>query len=144
MWGWSPPDLPADTALKRRVDRILPRSGPAYVLYWAVVVALEFGLAPHLAVRDRLVVEGVAGLLGGGWCAINFWRCRHAHCAVSGSGWLALSAFFFVEAGIGRSLIGRYDQLVFVAVLGAALVFEGLWYRARGTKAIASHTAGSH
>ena len=25
LFGWSPPDLPADTAVKRHVDRLLPR-----------------------------------------------------------------------------------------------------------------------
>ena len=27
LWGWSPPDLPADTPLKRRIDRLMPRTG---------------------------------------------------------------------------------------------------------------------
>ncbi|TAN19865.1 MAG: hypothetical protein EPN30_11485 [Actinomycetota bacterium] len=137
LWGWSPPDLPADSALKRNVDRALPRTGLGYIIYWAVVIGLEFGLAPHLPVRGRLSVEGVAALLAGAWCGLNFWRCRHAHCAVSGAGWSALGGLALVEAGMGHSLIGGYDQLVFIGVFVFALVFEGLWYRARGTNALA-------
>jgi hypothetical protein len=136
LFGWSPPDLPADSALKRAVDRALPRSGLGFTLYWLLVFALEYSLAPHLAVRGRLGVEGGAALLAGAWCGLNFWRCRHAHCAVSGTGWLALGALGFAAAGIGRSLLGGYDQLVFIAVLAIALACEGLWYHARGTNAV--------
>jgi hypothetical protein len=143
LWGWSPPDLPADTALKRTVDRALPRSGLGFILYWVLVFALEYSLAPHLAVRERMGVEGVAALLAGAWCGLNFWRCRHAHCAFSGAGWLALGALGFVGAGIGRSLVGGYDQLVFIGVLVTALAFEGLWYRARGTNAVRQPTRSS-
>jgi hypothetical protein len=83
-----------------------------------------------------LGVESGAALLAGAWCGLNFWRCRHAHCAVSGTGWLALSALGFAGAGIGRSLVGGYDELVFIGVLAIALAFEGLWYHARGTNAV--------
>jgi hypothetical protein len=143
FWGWSPPNLPADTALKRTVDRALPRSGIGFILYWALVFALEFSLAPHLAVQERLRVEGVAALLAGAWCGLNFWRCRHAHCAVSGAGWLALGGLALVAAGIGRSFLGGYEQLVFIGVLVLALAFEGLWYRARGTNAVTQPTRSS-
>ena len=53
IWGWSPPDLPADTGLR-----------VGFFIYWAVVFALEFSHAPHLPVRGRLSVQGVAALLG--------------------------------------------------------------------------------
>jgi hypothetical protein len=55
---------------------------------------------------------------------------------VTGAGWLALAVFTFVEAGLGHSLIGGNEPLVFLAVLGAGLVFEGAWYLARGTNAV--------
>jgi hypothetical protein len=136
MWGWSPPDIPADTALKRGVDRVLPRTGFGFFIYWAVVFALEFSLAPHLPARGRLSVEGAAALLGAAWCGLNFWRCRHAHCAVSALGWSALGGLGLLGAAIGHSLIGGYDQLVFLGVLVLALVFEALWYRVHRTNAI--------
>ena len=56
LFGWSPPDLPADTALKRRVDRLLPRTGWAAALYCAAVVAL-LNIAPHLPERGNLAVD---------------------------------------------------------------------------------------
>ncbi|MGH9046800.1 MAG: hypothetical protein ACRDVW_05735, partial [Acidimicrobiales bacterium] len=73
---------------------------------------------------------------GGGWCSLNFWRCRHAHCLVSGPGWLAFGLFAFVEAGLGHSLIGRHEQPVFLGLLGLALVFEGAWFLVRRTNAV--------
>lgn len=135
LWGWSPPVLPADTTTKRRVDRVLPRTGLPAVLYFGAVIALLM-VAPHLPVRAELAVDGLAALVGGGWCGVNFWRCRHAHCLVTSAGWLGLSGFAFVEAGLGRSLIHGYEQPVFLAVLGAGIVFEVAWYLLRGTNAL--------
>ena len=136
LWGWSPPPRPADSALARLVDCLLPRTGPACALFFAAVLAL-FDLAHALTAPAYLLVDGLAFLAAGGWCGLNYWRCRHAHCLVSGAGWLALSGFAFVEAGLGRSLIGGDEQPVFLGVLAAALVFEGVWYCSRGTNAIA-------
>jgi len=135
LFGWSPPPLPADTALKRRIDAVLPRSGLRLVVFFAVVVAL-LNVGPILPKWLDLVAVGVASLAAGGWCAVNFWRCRHAHCVVTGAGWLALAGFAFVEAGLGRSLIHGDEGLVFLGVLGAGLLVEGAWYAVRGTNAI--------
>lgn len=136
LCGWSPQPLPADTVLKRRVDRLLVGNAPAVVIVATVVALLN--VAPHLPIRAELAVDGVAALIGGGWCSFNFWRCRHAHCLVTGVGWLALSVFVFVEAGLGHSSIGGNEQLVFLAVLGAALAFEGGWFLRRHTNAVMS------
>ncbi len=135
LWGWSPPPLPADTALKRRADLLLPRNGMAACLYLAAVAAL-LGIAAHLPLRPALTFDGMAALAGGGWCSLNFWRCRHAHCVVTGFGWIALSGFAFVEAGLGHSFIGGDEQLLFVAVLAAGLAFEAAWSRLRGGNAL--------
>lgn len=135
FWGWSPAPLPADTTLKRRIDRIMPRTGLPVVLYYGAVIVLLL-VAPALPKRGELGLDGLAALLGGGWCALNFWRCRHAHCAVTSVGWLALSLFAFIEAAIGRSLISGYEQPVFLAILVLALAFEVAWYAKRGTNAV--------
>jgi hypothetical protein len=134
LFGWSPPSLPADTPAKRWVDR-WRSTGAATALYYAAVIALLL-LAPYLRARAELAVDGIAALAAGGWCAVNFWRCRHAHCLVTGVGWLALSGLAFVEAGIGRSLISGDEQVVFLAVLFAGLAFEAAWFLARGTNAL--------
>lgn len=135
LFGWSPPDLPADTALKRRADRLLPRSGWAAALYCVAVIAL-LNLAPHLPERGNLAVDGLAALAAAAWCGLNFWRCRHAHCLVTSTGWTALSLLAFTGAALGRSLIDGYEQPVFLVVLAAAIVFELAWHLARGSNAI--------
>lgn len=135
LWGWSPPDLPSDSPAKRRVDRYLPRTGLAVFVYFAAVAALV-NVAHLLGPRLELLTLTVAGVAGGGWCALNFWRCRHAHCLITGGGWLALAAFTAVEAGIGHSLVGRTESIVFVAVLAAGLLFECGWAVIRGTNAV--------
>jgi hypothetical protein len=85
---------------------------------------------------DLVAVGGVASLAAGSWCSVHFWRCRHAHCVITGAGWLVLAGFAFLEAGLGRSLIDGDEGLVFLGVLGAGLVFEGAWYVVRGTNAV--------
>ena len=85
LWAWSPPPLPAGGALARRVDRLMPRTGVPAVLSVAGIVAL-LNLAPLLPDSVMLAGDGTAFLAAGGWCALNFWRCRHAHCLISGAG----------------------------------------------------------
>src|SRR5260370_6582092 len=42
LFGWSPPALPADTALKRRVDALLPPTRvPPVALYPVIIVLLD-------------------------------------------------------------------------------------------------------
>jgi hypothetical protein len=67
---------------------------------------------------------------------VNFWRCRHAHCAVTGPGWLALAAFTVIETALGRSLIHGDEGLLFLAVLAVGLVWEAAWYAVRRTHAV--------
>jgi hypothetical protein len=134
--SWSPPPLPADTRLKRLVDRFLPRAGLPVVAYFAVAVG-TLNLASLLSnPAAELALEGVAALAAGGWCALNFWRCRHAHCLVTGVGWLALSLLAFAEAGLGHSVIGGYERGVFILMLALGCVFEAAWHITRGTNAM--------
>jgi len=69
---------------------------------------------------------------------VNFWRCRHAHCVITGIGWFALAGFTFFEAGLGRSLIHGDERLVFLGVLAPGLVFDGTWNVVRGTNAVSA------
>ena len=134
--GWSPPLLPADTQLKRLVDRFLPRGGLPVVVFLAVVTG-ALNLASLLSnPAAELALEGAAALAAGGWCALSFWRCRHVHCLVTGVGWLGLSLLAFVEAGLGHSVIGGYERGVFVVVLVIGCVFEAAWQITRGTNAM--------
>jgi hypothetical protein len=136
LCGWSPPPLPADTTLKRRVDRILVGNAPTLVRL-AVVIGL-LNLAPRLPARPDLATVGVAALAAGVWCSLNFWRCHHAHCVVTGIGWLALSAFAFIESGLGHSIIGGDERPVFLGVLAAGLIFECCWSAAHHTNTIST------
>jgi hypothetical protein len=87
LCGWSPPSLVADTPLKRRADVL--RTGTLGAIGIVVVVVGLLNLAAHLPARPALAVDALAGLAAGGWCSLNFWRCRHAHCLVTGPGWFA-------------------------------------------------------
>ena len=136
----SPPSsLPADTRLKRLVDRFLPWAGLPVVLYFAAAIG-ALNLAPLLPRPGELALEGTAALAAGGWCGLNFWRCRHAHCLITGAGWLGLSLLALTGAGLGHSVIGGYERAVFLGVLLAGIAFEGAWRLARGTNAV---TTGS-
>ena len=134
LYGWSPARLPADTPAKRRVDHLLPATGIPMALYFAGVVGL-LAVAPLLSIRADLAMDGSAALAAAAWCGANFWRCRHAHCVVTATGWSALGAFCFAEAGLGRSLIAGHEQPLFVAVLVLGLLFEAGWVIRRGTNA---------
>ena len=134
LCGWSPPSLPADSALKRRVDRI--RLGNIAAVGIVVAVVALLNIAAHLSAQPALALDGLAGLAAGGWCTLNYWRCRHAHCLITGPGWLAFGAFALAEAGLGRSIIGGYEQPVFLGILAVAVIFEISWYLARRTNAI--------
>lgn len=129
--------LPADTHVKRLVDRALPRTGLPAVLYFAVIVVLLNVGPPLVTVRLNLALIGVASLAAGAWCSLNFWRCRHAHCVITGVGWSLLALFSLAEAALGRSLIAGYEDGVFLVVLGLGLAFEAVWRRAHGSNAIA-------
>jgi len=135
------PLLPADTAVKRGVDRFLPRWGWPAVAYFAAVAGL-FGLAQHLPAPAYLAVDAAAFAVGGIWCALNFWRCRQAHCLLTGAGWLLLALFAAAEAGVGHSLISGDEQLVFLAILAIGLSFEAIWYLMHRTNAVTNGPAG--
>jgi hypothetical protein len=134
--GWSSSPRPADTQLKRLADRFLPRAGLPVVVYFAAVIG-TLNIAPLFSrPAAELALEGTAALAAGGWCALNFWRCRHAHCLVTGVGWLGLSLLALVGAGLGHSVVGGHERGVFVVVLVIGLIFEAAWQITRGTNAV--------
>ena len=130
----SPPRLPADSASKRLVDLVLP-TGVAERVYFAVVAALVIA-APFLPTRPGLAVGALAALAASTWCLANFWRCREAHCIVTGGGWAALFALEMVELGIGRSVLRGAESSAFAAILVIGLVFECGWQVAFGSNVL--------
>lgn len=142
--AWSAPVLPADTAIKRQVDHLLPRCGWPAVAYFAAVTGL-LGLAQIIPAPAYLVADAAAFATGGTWCALNFWRCRQAHCLLTGAGWLLLALFAAAEAGLGHSLIHGDEQLVFLAILVIGVIFEASWYLLHRSNAMARcPPGGSH
>jgi hypothetical protein len=105
------------------------------IFFVAVIFLLNIGV--FLPSWLDLVAVGVASLGAGAWCGLNFWRCRHAHCLITGTGWLGLAGFAFVEAGLGHSLIHGDEGLIFLAVLAVGLVIEAAWWAVRGTNSMA-------
>ena len=137
----SPPRLPADSTAKHVVDRLQP-TGSSQWLFFAAVGALVIA-APFLPTRPGLAVGAVASLAGSAWCLANFWRCREAHCIITGGGWAALFVLQLVELGIGRSVIHGSESSVFLAILVIGLVFECTWQVVFGTNAVSRHATGA-
>src|SRR5438045_160529 len=89
LFGWSPPTLPGDTALKRRVDAIMPRTGlPLVVFYAAVIALLNIGLVLPLPRRLDLFAVGIGGLAVGAWCVVDLWRRRTDTCSINRPSWV--------------------------------------------------------
>ena len=135
-WLWcSPPSLPADTRAKRTVDRLILRTGWRRCAFFIAVAGL-WTIYGHVPDRAGLAVAAVASLAPGGWCSVNFWRCRNAHCIVTGAGWLALDGLIIVETLLGHSLVGGFEGVAFLAILAAGVLFEAGWYLMHGTNAL--------
>jgi len=100
-------------------------------------VAAAVSVARYLPLRPGLALDLVATVAAAAWCLVNFWRCREAHCVVSGVGWTGLAALEFVELALGRSVISGDEGIAFVAILVAALAFEAAWRVRHGTNAVA-------
>ena len=129
-----PPRLPADTRGKRLADRVLPTGAGQWIFFAAVAVGIS--AAPHLPTRGGLVLDVVVTFAASGWCLVNVWRFREAHCVVNGYGWAALGLLEVVELALGRSVIRGDEGLIFVAILAVALCFECVWQGRSGTNAL--------
>jgi hypothetical protein len=145
--GWSLPLGAAESRLKRAADGLRPRSGRPLAARYAMVIAL-IALAAPLPVRGPLIVDALAAVVAGSWCAVNFWRCGHAHYAATGGGWLALALFLAseaAEAAEDRSVIDGHEGIVFLAILALAVTLETLWCTVRHANPLGSRqAAGGH
>jgi hypothetical protein len=130
----SPPRLKADTDAKRVIDRILPTG--AWRCAFFIAIAVGISAAGQLPTTPGLALGAATTFGASGHCLLNFWRCREAHCIISGSGWAALGLFETAEIALGQSLIHRNEGAVFVVILGAAVAFEAFWRTRHGTNAL--------
>lgn len=133
----SPPATAADTPAKRLADRVLPTGRGQWVFF--AVVAIAICAAPSLAREPGLALDLVATVAASAWCLVNFWRCRQAHCIVSGTGWAALAVLEVTELAAGRSFVLGSEGLVFLAILIVGAGFEVLWRLRHGTNALVRH-----
>ncbi len=95
----------------------------------AVAVALGvFGLAGGLGGRVGVAVAGGYALFFGGYCLLNLWACREAHCALTGPGFTAVGVLGIVAAawpGEGLSWYGvNVESIAFLVVLAVGFAFE--------------------
>lgn len=130
----SPPPMAADTRSKRLADRVLLTGRGRWVFFAAVAVAVS--VAPTLARAPGLALDLVATAAASAWCLVNFWRCREAHCIVTGTGWAALAVLIAIELAAGRSFVLGSEGLVFLAILIAGVGFEVMWRLRHGTNAL--------
>ena len=130
----SPPRSTADTDAKRVIDRVLPTGGSRCAFFIAIAVGIS--AAGQLPITPGLVLGAATTLVASGYCLLNFWRCREAHCIISGTGWAALGLFETAEIALGHSLIHRNEGAVFVAIIVIAVAFEAYWRARHGTNAI--------
>jgi hypothetical protein len=137
----SPPHLEADTPAKRVVDRILPSGARRCVFF--IAIAAGISAAGQLPTTAGLAAGAATTFLAGGYCLLNFWRCREAHCIISGTGWALLALFEAAELAVGHSLIHRNEGAAFAAILVIAVAFEVFW-RTRHGNNVVKITGGRH
>lgn len=130
----SPPRSTADTGVKRVIDRVLPTG--AWRCAFFIAIAVGISAVGQLPTTPGLVLGAATTLVAGGYCMLNFWRCREAHCIITGTGWAALGLFETAELAVGHSLIHRDEGAVFVAILIVAVTFEAYWRARHGTNAV--------
>jgi hypothetical protein len=130
----APPPMAADTRAKRLADRLLPTGRGQWVFF--AVVAIAISAAPTLAREPGLALDLAATVAASVWCLVNFWRCREAHCIVTGTGWAALAVLIAIELAVGRSFVLGSEGLVFLAILIVGVGFEVLWRLRYGTNAL--------
>ena len=132
----SPPALPNASRSSRIVDRILPKGAWRCVFFVAIAIGLSV---------PNLFVGSLVTLTASTYCLLNYWRCREAHCTVSGAGWAALAVFEFTEVGLGHSVMHGDETLVFLLILALAIALEVYWRVRHGTNAVTrSMRSGTH
>lgn len=117
-----------------RIDPILPTG--AWRCAFFIAIAVGISAAGQLPTTPGLALGAATTLVASSYCLLNFWRCRQAHCIISGTGWAALGLFATAETALGHSLIHRNEGAAFVAILVIAVAFEAFWRTGHGTNAL--------
>lgn len=102
----------------------------------AVVLGVGAGqLADRLPSRYAMLPAAVYFLILGGWCSLNFARCREAHCLITGAGFDALAIAAFVGAAVGAHWYNLLSLMI-LPLLIAGVAFEVAWTRRHGENAV--------
>lgn len=109
---------------------------------WLIPAVLLLGigagqLADQLPSRYAMLPAAVYCLLLGGWCSLNFARCREAHCLITGAGFDALAIAALVAVGIDAHWYNLLSLLI-LPLLIAGVAFEVVWTRRHGENAVRS------
>jgi len=107
-------------------DRFLVVTRPAIIPAAVVLGVLAGQIADALPSRYAMLPAMVYFLALGGWCGLNFARCREAHCLITGAGFGALAIAALVAVGLDRHWYNLLSLMI-APVLVAGFVFEAAW-----------------
>jgi hypothetical protein len=138
-----PAALPSTRRWHGAADRCLIATRPA-VVPAAILFGVLAGQIANELPSGYAMLPAVGYFLAlGGWCSLNFARCREAHCLVTGAGFDALAVTALVAVGLGRDWYTLLSVLI-VPVLVGGFVFEAVWTSRQGSNAIRSRRGRAH
>jgi hypothetical protein len=118
-------------------DQVLITTRP-----WLIPAAVMLGIgagqvANQLPSRYAMLPAAVYFLVLGGWCSLNFARCREAHCLITGAGFDVLALAALAAFGLDRHWYNLLSLLI-LPVLVAGFSFEVVWTSRHGDNAVRS------
>jgi hypothetical protein len=135
-----PPSRAQTRDWHRAADRFLILSRSAVVPVFAALAFLASFAGNQLSGRAAGLPMVAYFLAVGSWCAVNFARCREAHCLITGIGFAALAAATAISAGLDRDWRGPL-WIAALAVLAAGALFETGWTARHGRDAVGNRRA---
>jgi hypothetical protein len=118
-------------------DRFLIASR-AWLIPAAVALGVAAGqIANQLPSRYAMLPAVVYFSTLGGWCSLNFARCREAHCLITGVGFDALAVAALVAVIIDGHWYNLLSLMI-LPVLIAGFAFEVVWTNRHGENAVRS------
>lgn len=131
-----PVALPATTRWHRGADRLLRAVYALGTVGLVAVVLAGFLVAALLPESVGIWLAGILYLAVGGYCSLNFWRCREAHCIVTGIGFTVLGLAVLAAAVGARTVVFEHEGSVLLGVLAAAIAFEAAWRWRHGSNVV--------
>lgn len=131
-----PPSLAATTRWHRAADRFLRRVSALGNTGLLAVILGGFLVANLLPDDTGIWLAAAMYLAAGGYCSVNFWRCREAHCVVTGIG-LTVLGLGLLGAAVGiPTVLSEHEGKILLGVLAVAVGFEVAWRARYGTNAV--------